>query len=585
MEEREMKDRLEEAKNYNEEVRAQEKTQATSNITRLRTAQKEVPERIRINSAPLRAILSEIAGEKWTDEPLVMLRPYKLLVIYEKEIRGRLEVLKAIWSRRPRPDDVTKPAKEVHSFETDTTEDISVWERRDAAYTTVTGETNQSDTSSVYSFGRRTTHPRLDLTTTFDALQDLECLVQFMNEDVMPTVRRYAPGSNYSKVYFRDLWYLFQPGEWVVLDERKGKRFSKDAGPDDENHPSQPSNLGERSFTIWRVLRTADGRPKLSPPDAHERNRPPSNEVNPFCVRCYRIDYNGEYFGPIWVDFDFHAWDGERSIEQLDIVPLRLVRDGIAKKERYIQRGREFMELRQPQHRLYSGPLQNFHPSGLLFEHTSPGQRDVYGPVIVDFKETARNDPKMVMKLGFSDVRIWDEDLTTSEDYPLYIWKDRKQPQWSESVEEVYEDAHLDEHLRHRHVATDPFLSMYDNLMQGDYISGDTFGDDEYALLPNRVCAYLLQRRRFALLKLDRLRALRPESSGWDDLFLARDNKETVRAQAMSHFRNKRLRAIDSDAQFDLNREKGLGLIILLHGVPGVGKQSCPKFRLDRREA
>jgi hypothetical protein len=60
-------------------------------------------------------------------------------------------------------------------------------------------------------------------------------------------------------------------------------------------------------------------------------------------------------------------------------------------------------------------------------------------------------------------------------------------------------------------------------------------------------------------------------SHNWDDLFLTRDNKETVKAQTMSHFRNKRLRAAHPEMQFDLNQEKGLGLIILLHGVPGVG--------------
>jgi hypothetical protein len=115
------------------------------------------------------------------------------------------------------------------------------------------------------------------------------------------------------------------------------------------------------------------------------------------------------------------------------------------------------------------------------------------------------------------------------------------------------------------------FLSRYENLAQGENIDGSELGDDEFCLLPNRVCAYILQRRRFAILKLNCLRPQGPDPQNWNDLFLTRDNKETVKAQTMSHFRNKRLRAANPDVEFDLSREKGLGLIILLHGVPGVG--------------
>jgi hypothetical protein len=211
----------------------------------------------------------------------------------------------------------------------------------------------------------------------------------------------------------------------------------------------------------------------------------------------------------------------------------------------------------------------------MLFEHVSPGQRDVYGPVIVDFKEAARADARMVMTLGFSDDKLWDEDIPDNEAYPMYVWRDRKTRDFTEGFEEIYEDGHLDEHLMHKHIARDRFLSSWENLMRGDFIDGATFGDNEFLLMPNRVCAFILQRRKFALLKLDRLKALEPDSRNWDDLFLTKDNKETVKAQTMHHFRNKRNRGeFESVGHFDLNREKGLGLIILLHGVPGVGEQT-----------
>ncbi|KAI9709709.1 MAG: hypothetical protein M1820_003111 [Bogoriella megaspora] len=573
-EEREMRDRMEAAKSYDveskEKTLEREKEKATAKIANITPekshSRKEIPERIRINSQPLQAILSDITGEYWSGESIVMLRPYKLLVAYENEIRERLRFLQKLWKNRPRPNDVTTSAGQLTAYEQETMDDDFILDEGSV------DPRQHSDTSSTLSREQR--RYKRDLTTTYDALQDLACLVEFMDEEISPITRRYAHDSSYSRIYFRDLWYLYQPGDWVVLDERRGKRFSPDAGPEDDRPPSQPGSFGERNATIWRVLRTGGGRPKLSPPNKYERNRPPSSEVNPFSVRCYRIDYDGDRFGPIWVNFDFQPWEGEKSIEQLEVVPIRLTKNATEKRNHYVARGKQFMELIKPQHRIYSGPLLNFHPSGLLFEHESPGQRDVYGSVIVDFTETARVNPKMVMRLGIPNFQISDDTLTITEDYPLYVWDDRKGGIWREGSDDILNDSYVDAHLKHKHIRRNAFLSRYENLLQGDYIDVSEFGDDEYVLLPNRVCAYILQRRRFAILRLDCLRLQGQDSQNWDDLILTRDNKETVKAQTLSHFRNKRLRASNPDIEFDLSREKGLGLVILLHGVPGVGKTS-----------
>jgi hypothetical protein len=196
---------------------------------------------------------------------------------------------------------------------------------------------------------------RVDLTTTYEALQDLEVLVQFLDEDVSPIVKLYAPSTDHPKIYFRDLWQLFKPGDEVILDKRNAKRFTTDASLEKDRAPGQHSKLGERHRSIWRVLRVGEGRPKLCPQNRQEINRQPSNKVIPFCVRCYRIDYDGDQFGPIWIDFHFHAWEGQKSIEQLDIVPLRMAKGAQEYREKTIQRGKEFMKFTSPQHRHYNG--------------------------------------------------------------------------------------------------------------------------------------------------------------------------------------------------------------------------------------
>jgi hypothetical protein len=324
----------------------------------LKAAQTEMPERIRINSAPILAVLSEIADEKWSGEPKVFLRPYKLLVVYEDEIRRRLEVLKKMWASRPKPDDVTISAEDVDIDETDSVGDI---DKTDSVFgdspTRVASRSRQFSDALSELVSSRDRRAKVDLTTTYEALQDLEVLVQFLDEDVMPIVRRHAPGSNYPRIYFRDLWHLFKPGDEVVLDKRKAKHFTADAGQDrDSVRPTgHYSNMYKRSRSIWRVLRVADGRPKLSPLNKHEVNRPPNNQVIPFCVRCYRIDYDGQQFGPIWIDFHFSSWEGEKPIEKLDVVPLRMTKGAQEKRELSIQRGKNFMNFTSPQHRHYHG--------------------------------------------------------------------------------------------------------------------------------------------------------------------------------------------------------------------------------------
>lgn len=65
---------------------------------------------------------------------------------------------------------------------------------------------------------------------------------------------------------------------------------------------------------------------------------------------------------------------------------------------------------------------------------------------------------------------------------------------------------------------------------------------------------------------------------GFSDLVLPEDHKEIVRALVKTHTRGPRSTAQDKtetmlpNREIDLVKGKGKGLIILLHGVPGVGE-------------
>ncbi|KAH7025508.1 P-loop containing nucleoside triphosphate hydrolase protein [Macrophomina phaseolina] len=88
--------------------------------------------------------------------------------------------------------------------------------------------------------------------------------------------------------------------------------------------------------------------------------------------------------------------------------------------------------------------------------------------------------------------------------------------------------------------------------------------EKDLLLLPKHVCAFALKRRAFAILNIDGLEPFVAQEKGWTELKLLKGHKDMVEAQAIKIQARER----------DIIRGKGQGLIILLHGFPGVGKTS-----------
>ncbi|KAI8300657.1 hypothetical protein K4K59_001436 [Colletotrichum sp. SAR11_240] len=102
---------------------------------------------------------------------------------------------------------------------------------------------------------------------------------------------------------------------------------------------------------------------------------------------------------------------------------------------------------------------------------------------------------------------------------------------------------------------------------------------DEMLLLPGRVFAYVLRTRKWACLPLGQgdpeleensLTTMESEPSAWDNLQIDYNHRSIIQSMMATHFRKKK----SERRQFDLIQDKGKGLIVLLHGVPGVGKTS-----------
>lgn len=80
-------------------------------------------------------------------------------------------------------------------------------------------------------------------------------------------------------------------------------------------------------------------------------------------------------------------------------------------------------------------------------------------------------------------------------------------------------------------------------------------------------------------LDVSRIRQLRPRVQSFEQLVLPQSHKDIVEALVKTHSRGARpvrdaVGDEDTDRREDLVRGKGKGVILLLHGVPGVGKTS-----------
>ncbi|KAJ4354145.1 uncharacterized protein N0V89_005878 [Didymosphaeria variabile] len=490
--------------------------------------QVEMPERIRINCEELLASLGAITESSVGTEPVVMLRPYKLLVHHNSAIKQRLQELAAQHS---------KSTEAALQTEGSIDNGQSIPATVDAG---ITGDEKSSE-HNAHEIKNDQLEFSADSARSQIEFRSLQCLVQFMDTEIMPVYQRYRFGTP-NKIHFRDLWFLYRPGDLVV------------SWRDLDAEDSAIKSPGKGPPAIWRVLSVSKGRPVLGFPHGFEergnRLRPPSPRINKFTILCHIIAYDGTSFGPLDHTFEFSSFEGQEDIGTLDPCPIRYVPNYAEIEARLVERGRKFVQYTSPTHCLYIGLTLSKHPSGLTCK-TAEKATPVDGHVIVDFEEAKLESSNWVVNHGMP-AASGGSGLESTEDYPRSIWKDKAHKVLEKSEPDViFEDDHIDAADMDDFVATNAFLTAHKSSSGENVIDHRAFERIDFALLPDRVV-------------------------GWADLKLPRGHKHMVQAQIKTHFLEKqsRQRHALQDLDVDLVRGKGMGLIILLHGAPGVGKTS-----------
>ncbi len=106
--------------------------------------------------------------------------------------------------------------------------------------------------------------------------------------------------------------------------------------------------------------------------------------------------------------------------------------------------------------------------------------------------------------------------------------------------------------------------------------SPDSMQPEDFLICPCVVYGYVLRSRKWVRLYVDVVEDTAVQELGFESLVLPKGHSETLLALVETHSKGTKPAPGRKvvERQMDLVRGKGKGLIILLHGEPGVGKTS-----------
>ena len=259
-----------------------------------------LPERIKLQSE---AVYSALSNHIASGRAIVVglqyattyLRPYRIFVYYEKELRDRSNQLEQKYevfrksrdtildSIQPNPSENLQDLEEENQhIPQDVANEKQVASVQGSSDTSTNGITAEKTPDE----GEAET-----ITTAMTELLHLRCLMSFIDNTIKPTLE-YLNSNNCKDVFFHDLWHLFRPGTEVVDQaEKQAFRVVRIAAP---RH-----RVEEEPWLKWSK-------------DA-ESDSEADDDKRPLKIYCAYIDFDGRQFGPVSANFEILPF-GERSL-------------------------------------------------------------------------------------------------------------------------------------------------------------------------------------------------------------------------------------------------------------------------------
>ncbi|KAL8868256.1 MAG: hypothetical protein Q9174_005108 [Haloplaca sp. 1 TL-2023] len=515
-------------------------------------------ERIRIRSYHIINALQLITEQTFTSSTrLIIHRPFKVLLFYREQILDFLVDLEHNFAENTQCR-LGRKCKGFIDFENKRVSTEVAQRKRGNSIQGDSYNGLPADVSGDLEFPTRDKDEcgheiSEELLAQVEAITHLRILTKFMTEDMADVFAKHAllRSSEAKSIAFQDMWHLFMAGDLVVA-----KNDSNDRGLELYQIAILPAcDVFSSRRQVKQIQTKTEGSHQMVESVYGEEA---NSAMSVFTVDVFYFDFDGQKFGPVERRLEIVNFEGEKNIVDLPLYPLRFMDDASNFKDMMLARGKKFQQLSMANeypHREYNG--------------LSVGEPQEQ--VIIDFALAYRNFPKNAPHFG---IRSWIEDdariVTEACGIPgcTDCFKDRF----------MFDDHRVD---RQRTVE---FIRAHGNLLR-TISSSDELTDDMMLLLPNRVYGFVLRSRRWHFLNLDHLRGLERHSGGFENLILPQGVARLVESLVKTHdpqnmpsFTGNNY---EQEHHVDLVRGKGKGLIILLHGAPGVGKTSTAECVAD----
>ena len=314
------------------------------------------PERIRINSTLLLQVLEKITGATFSYaqfddihelQDQVILRPFKLFVTYEQEIRDEIDRLEKIHFRESSEsapempetakDDTQSPPAQPNN---DTEILPNIAQELDREH--VNNRNDQGFPNAVVDASVDANNEEEPLLESRRCLEQLLVLRGLLDKELKPTfdLRRQIRDGSARSIAFQDLWHLFPLGSVIVSNGVSGQSQT------------------------FRVLNVTGGRPFLC--NRFEADMDPldpmssGREVPKFDILTYSYEFDGKELGACQQLHTIKAYDGLKAITSLPCFPIIYSKYSrrLKPREFFIERGKRFLELTRSTdivHKRYNG--------------------------------------------------------------------------------------------------------------------------------------------------------------------------------------------------------------------------------------
>lgn len=538
-------------------------------------------QRVRIHSQPVLGHLTSLINDTYRrSTPRTFVRPFKALVYFQPKMKAILSTLEEKWGDVEDLDDI--PRRGAVSPDD---LDVDVVEKPTPTDSAADGEEgseendnleggDDDDNESIASVDSNAE----DFDTIMDspeALRDMRCYVDFVDQEIMPLYTQFE-GTSATKVKFDDLWSLFRAGDLIYM-------------------PASGES-GGRYHEVWRVYRVELPDVDMSYPETGWEffaDEFQETKSDPFKIYAYYIDHDGTGFGAVRHTFEIAPFPGDRPIDSLDVFPLRYWEDHQNVIECLKDQGRNFQKFLEPsdRHQAYSAwtltrnpPFNTDQPDEeILRDEKNERMRHpefVESDVIVDMTEAYQRNPDWRPDFYRPSLSKSIRCNADEDSMKIQHWFDGARNKVAFFCPEIVQTLDgVETWQRREHLNVDQFLRsrVLGTRRYEKEPSSLELREEDLILLPKRMFGYALRERRFVPVNTGYLQPIRREQGVFESLSILQDYKDIVRGLVVSHFQKKALERRYAEiptegAGQDLIQGKGRGLVVLLHGVPGVGK-------------